>query len=341
MATPQGIEPRAVEQWFGEHVPQARAPLDYELIAGGHSNMTFVVSDATGARWVLRRPPLAQRLATAHDVGREHRVIAALQDTSVPVPPVVGRCDDETLIGQPFFVMEYVEGEVLHDAEAVEHHLPAARRRTAAEQLVDVLARLHRVDPDTVGLGDLGRKEGYLQRQLRRWSTQWEQSRTRELPVVDRVHQRLVEQAPEQGPATIVHGDFRFGNCLTTADGKVAAVLDWELCTLGDPLADLGWFLHYWDEPTDPMRGATRQPSRAEGFPTRAEVVEHYAQRSGRDVSRIDYYRAFAAWRSACIGEGVYSRYLKGALGEPPPDLDLYREAVEHSAQRAEQLLAS
>lgn len=341
MSTPRGIEPRAVERWFDEHVPHARAPLDYALIAGGHSNMTFVVTDASGRRWVLRRPPLAQRLATAHDVGREHRVIAALQDTSVPVPPVVGRCDDEALIGQPFFVMEYVDGHVLHDAEMVERHLPVVHRRVAAERLVDVLAQLHAVDPEGVGLGELGRREGYLQRQLRRWSTQWEQSRTRELPVIERVHQRLVEQAPDQGPATIVHGDFRFGNCLTTEEGEIAAVLDWELCTLGDPLADLGWFLHYWEEPADPMAGVTRQPSRAEGFPTRADVVERYAQRSGRDVSRIDYYRSFAAWRSACIGEGVYSRYLNGALGEPPPDLDLYREAVERSAERAEQLLTS
>jgi aminoglycoside phosphotransferase (APT) family kinase protein len=336
-----GIEPRTVETWFAQHVPEARAPFDYEVIAGGHSNLTVAVSDVGGRRWVLRRPPLAQRLATAHDVGREYRVIAALQDTQVPVPPAVGLCEDEQVIGQPSYVMEFVDGHVLHDREAVEHHLPDEVRRRAADRLVDVLVELHAIDPDAVGLGNLGRKEGYLQRQLRRWSRQWEQSRTRELPAIERVHERLVAEAPEQGPATIVHGDFRFGNCLTTSAGEIAAVLDWELCTLGDPLADLGWFLHYWDEPDDVRAGAVGQPSTADGFPTRAEVVRWYGERSGRDVRQIDYYRAFAAWRSACIAEGVYSRYLQGALGDPPADLEVYRDAVEHNAVRAEELLTT
>ena len=337
--TPEGLDARAVEDWFADNVPEAVGPLRYELLAGGHSNLTFAVTDARGRRWVLRRPPLAARLATAHDVGREYRAMSALQDTPVPVPPMVGYCADDSVIGQPFFVMGYVEGHVLHDVDAVERHLPRDARRHAAEHMVDVLADLHAVDPDAVGLGELGRREGYVERQLRRWATQWEHVRTRDLPVVERVHERLIEDVPEQGPATIVHGDFRFGNTLTTSEGDCAAVLDWELCTLGDPLADLGWFLHYWELPGEPGGVNETAPTRAGGFPSREEVVERYAERSGRDLSRLAYYQAFAAWRLACIIEGVYSRYQRGALGDAPEGLEAFRRTVERSAERAEQLL--
>lgn len=339
MGEPEGLDPEAVEAWFADHVPQAAPPLRYELLAGGHSNLTFAVTDVDGRRWVLRRPPLSARLATAHDVGREYRVMSALEPTGVPVPPMVGHCEDESVIGAPFFVMGYVDGHVLHDAEVVDRHLPREARPHAAEQLVDVLADLHAVDPDAVGLGELGRREGYVERQLKRWATQWEKVRTRELPVVERVHARLLEQVPEQGPATIVHGDFRFGNTLTRADGECAAVLDWELCTLGDPLADLGWFLHYWELPEDDDGVNATAPTRAGGFPTRDEVVRRYAERSGRDLSQLHYYQAFAAWRLACIIEGVYSRYLRGALGEPPDGLEAFKHTVERSAAQAERLL--
>ena len=335
---PEGLDPAAVERWFAAHVPEATPPLRYELLAGGHSNLTFAVTDAAGERWVLRRPPLSARLATAHDVGREYRVMAALQDTAVPVPPTVGHCDDESVLGVPFFVMRFVDGHVLHDVDTVAAHLPHAARRRAGERLVDVLADLHAVDPDAVGLGDLGRREGYVERQLRRWATQWEHTRTRDLPVVERVHARLAEDVPDQGPATIVHGDFRFGNTLTTADGDCAAVLDWELCTLGDPLADLGWLLHYWELPADDGVNEAA-PTRAGGFSTRDEVVARYAQRSGRDLSHLAYYRAFAAWRLACIVEGVYSRYQRGALGEVPPGVEAFARTVERSAEQAERLL--
>ncbi len=339
MAAPEGLDAAGVEAWFARHVPAAVPPLRYDLLAGGHSNLTFAVTDADEQRWVLRRPPLAARLATAHDVGREHRVMAALEDTPVPVPPMVGHCDDESVIGAPFFVMGYVEGHVLHDAEAVEAHLPSDARPAAAEHAIDVLADLHAVDPDAVGLGELGRREGYVERQLKRWATQWEKTRTRELEVVERVHERLTARVPEQGPASIVHGDYRFGNMLVTSAGRCAAVLDWELCTLGDPLADLGWFLHYWELPDDAEGVNETAPSRAGGFPGREDLARRYAERSGRDISELAYYQAFAAWRLACIIEGVYSRYLRGALGEPPPGLDAFKHTVERNAARAERLL--
>ena len=340
MDAPDGLDPAAVQGWFDRHVPAAQGELTYELLAGGHSNLTFKVTDATGRRWVLRRPPLSSRLATAHDVGREYRVMSALQPTPVPVPEMVGHCEDESLIGQPFFVMGYVDGHVLHDRTVVEQHLPSDAREHAAYRLIDVLADLHAVDPDEVGLGELGRRKGYVERQLKRWHKQWESLRTRDLPVVERVHERLVEEVPEQGPATIVHGDFRFGNTLTTSDGDCAAVLDWELCTLGDPLADLGWFLTYWELPQDEGGVNDTAPTRAGGFPSREQVVERYGQRTGRDLSRLAYYQAFAAWRMACIIEGVYSRYLKGALGDTPEGLDAFKRTVERSAEQAERLLA-
>jgi aminoglycoside phosphotransferase (APT) family kinase protein len=230
----EGIEAEAVTAWFAEHVPGARPPLDFELIAGGRSNLTYSVTDAEGARWVLRRPPLGHVLATAHDMGREHRIISALADTDVPVPPAIGLSPDDSVNGAPFYVMGYVDGPIVRNAEAA-RRLPPEQRARAAVSIVDTLAAIHAVDVDAVGLGDLGRREGYIERQLKRWQGQWEQSKTRELPAIDAVHDRLATAVPEQGPAAIVHGDYRLDNCILDGDGNIGAVLDWELCTLGDP----------------------------------------------------------------------------------------------------------
>ena len=219
-------------------------PLRFELITGGHSNLTFRVTDAEGRRWVLRRPPLRQVLATAHDMAREHRIIAALADTSVPVPPLVGLCEDTAVNGAPFFVMDFVDGLVLRDVPAGEQIGPD-ERRAAAESMIDTLAAIHDVDVDAVGLGDLGRREDYLARQLKRWYGQFEKSKLREIPEVDEVHDELVRTMPEQKESTIVHGDFRLDNCLVSPEGRIQAVLDWELCTLGDPLADVGLMIVY------------------------------------------------------------------------------------------------
>ncbi|HEX6418948.1 MAG TPA: phosphotransferase family protein [Acidimicrobiales bacterium] len=313
--TPKGIDRTRVTEWFAAHAPGCEPPLAFELIAGGRSNLTYRVTDAAGRAWVLRRPPLGQVLATAHDMGREHRIISALGPTDVPVAPVVGLCTDEAVNGAPFYVMGFVDGLVARDAEAAATLDEPARRR-AGEQIAEVLARIHAVDPDAVGLGDLGRREGYVERQLRRWYGQWQKSRTRELPVVDEVHDALAARVPEQGPAAIVHGDYRLDNCLLKPDGTIAAVLDWELCTLGDPLADVGLLLVYWAERDDAnpalMEAATTLP----GFPTRAEMIERYATASGRDVSDVGYYVAFGYWKLACILEGVYARYRGGVMGE-------------------------
>ena len=312
---PRGIDPEPVTRWFTEHAAEVAPPLTFDLIAGGRSNLTYRVTDTADHAWVLRRPPLGQVLATAHDMGREHRIIDALAPTDVPVAPVVGLCTDEAVIGAPFYVMGFVEGLVARNADAAKH-LDVAARGRASEQLADVLARIHAVDPDAVGLGDLGRKEGYIERQLKRWYGQWESSRTRDLPVVDEVHDALAARVPEQGPAAIVHGDYRLDNCMLRPDGTIAAVLDWELCTLGDPLADVGLLLVYWTDRHESQPALMEPTTTLDGFPSKHELVARYAATSGRDIGDVDYYVAFGYWKLACILEGVYARYRGGVMGE-------------------------
>jgi aminoglycoside phosphotransferase (APT) family kinase protein len=333
----RGIHEARVTEWFRAHIDGVRPPLRFELIPGGHSNLTYRVTDAAGTAYVLRRPPLGAVLATAHDMGREHRIISALGPTDVPVPPALGLCSDESVNDAPFYVMWCVDGFVLTDASAVEKNFEEPERRRIGEDVADVLGALHCVDPDEVGLGDLGRKEAYLARQLKRWRTQWEKSKTRELTAMEEVYEALLSEMPEQIGATIVHGDYRLGNMITAEDGRIAAVLDWELCTLGDPLADVGYLMNNWVEPDEQgptARGAALSPSSAPGFPGRKEVLERYTALTGRDVSRIDYYRAFQFWRLAAIVEGVLSRYLKGVMGGRA-DTDAFRVQVDALAAAA------
>jgi len=316
---PKGIHAERVTRWFLDHVADVKPPLRFELIVGGRSNLTYRVSDAEDKLYVLRRPPLGAVLATAHDMGREHKIIAALGSTDVPVPPALGLCEDESVNEAPFYVMAFVDGHVLADAAQTQKHFDEAQRNEIGQDVIEVLARLHAVDPDQVGLGDLGRKEAYLARQLKRWRTQWEKSKTRELPAMEQVYERLSQDMPEQIGATIVHGDYRLGNMITGHNARIAAVLDWELCTLGDPMADMGYLLNNWAEPGEggpTVRGAALSPSTAGGFPTRAQVRARYEELTGRDTSQVDYYRAFQYWRLAAIVEGVLARYLKGVMGD-------------------------
>ena len=323
-----GIDVAKVTAWLDAHVQGVSGPYEFELIAGGRSNVTYRVRDAGGNRFVLRRPPLGHVLATAHDMAREHRLITAIGQTPVPVPRTMGLCTDTEVNGAPFYVMSFVDGVVLDDPKKAEVMTPALRR-AASEHLIDVLADLHAVDVDAVGLGDLARKDGYIERQLKRWTTQWENSKTRELPEIDELAAILKRRIPVQQGVSVAHGDYRFGNCLTdVAQGRIVAVLDWELCTLGDPLADLAYIGIYWRDPDQGPTGAA-DPSGIEGFPFYDELVERYANRTGRDVSDIDYYRAFSAYRLAVIGEGVYARYLHGAMADSLPDLDVMKNSVD------------
>ena len=340
MTVVAGIDVDAVSAWLVANVAGAAAPFTFDVIAGGHSNLTFRVTGADGHRYVLRRPPLGHVLASAHDMGREHRILAALQDTAVPVPPVRGFCDDLAVNGAPFYVMEFVDGHVIRDRAMAERILSEQARADASRSLVDTMAAIHAVDLDSVGLSELGRHDGYIERQLKRWYGQWNQGKTRELPAVDRVHDALLSRIPEQGPATIVHGDYRLDNSMVDANGNVIAVLDWEICTLGDPLADLGLLHVYWTGPNDPEGAWSTTSTSAPGFWDRHQLAERYAEVSGRDIAHLDFYIAFAFWKLACIVEGVYSRYLGGALGDrPPEEIAPFKLQVENAAASAERHL--
>ena len=331
MADQVGIDVSGVTGWFAQHVPSAVAPLAFDLVAGGRSNLTFAVTDSEGRKWALRRPPTSHVLPTAHDMSREHKIIAALGPTPVPVPDAIGLCTDAEVNGAPFYVMGFVEGTVIRDAPTAEKTLDVAVRRRCGESIVDTLAAIHAVDVDGVGLGDLARKEGYIERQLKRWYGQFQQSTAetgRTVSVVDEMHDFLHARVPEQGPATIVHGDYRLDNCMIAADGTVAAVLDWEICTLGDPLADVGLLMVYWADKDDSYSALGAAPTTLEGFPNRAELRARYAERSGRDVSELDFYIAFGYWKLACILEGVYTRYAAGAGGGDPAGFEGFAQQV-------------
>ena len=318
-------------------MPTARLPLAFERISGGHSNLTYGVSDAAGARWALRRPPLGKRLGSAHDMGREFRVVSALAETPVPVAPVAGFCEDESVNGAPFYVMEFVEGPILRGLAEADAFPAEADRRAIGERVADTLVEIHAVDPDAVGLGELGRKEDYVARQLRRWHGQWEKSKTRELAAIDAVHERLAARIPEQGPATIVHGDYRLDNMILSPAGEVAAVVDWELCTLGDPLADVGLLMVYWPERGDEALALGQPANLAPGFPTRAELRARYAERSGRDLSQLDFFIALGYWKLAIILEGVYARYAAGQYGNVDPGIEAFARLVERLAEAADE----
>jgi aminoglycoside phosphotransferase (APT) family kinase protein len=333
----EGIDTNGVEAWFALNVPSASPPLSFERIAGGHSNLTFRVRDAGGNSWALRRPPLGKRLGSAHDMAREHQVVSALGPTKVPVAPVLGLCQDDSVTGAPFYVMEFVEGPILRGLAEAEMFPEKGDRRAIGDRVADTLAAIHAVDPDTVGLGDLGRKEDYVARQLHRWQGQWEKSKTRELELIDSVHERLSARIPKQGPATIVHGDYRLDNMILTPGGEVAAVVDWELCTLGDPLADVGLLMAYWPD-QEQAEVALGQPANlAPGFPTREELAARYAERSGRDLANLDFFIALGYWKLAIILEGVYARYAAGGYGKVDDGIQAFARLVERLAQAADE----
>jgi aminoglycoside phosphotransferase (APT) family kinase protein len=334
---PDGIDRERVEAWFTDNVADVTLPLEFDRIAGGRSNLTFAVTDAAGRRWALRRPPLGKGLTSAHDMGREHRVISALAPTDVPVAPVAAMCDDERVNGAPFFVMEWVEGPILRDREEAIEAFEESERGAIGARVAATLVKIHAVDPDAVGLGELGRKQDYVARQLHRWHGQWEKSKTdgTEVPLIDEVHERLAARIPEQGPATIVHGDYRLDNMILSPSGEVAAVVDWELCTLGDPLADVGMLIVYWGEPGDELLPLHDPPTLAPGFPSREDVKARYAELSGRDLSEIDYYVALGHWKLAIILQGIIARVAAGQYGKGEQESDETGRYVERLAQAA------
>ena len=323
--SPQGVDLERLRPWFAANVAGATgSPLQARLISGGRSNLTYLISDGPisdarlsegGHEWVLRRPPLGHVLPTAHDMAREYKVIAGLANTAVPVPRALAFCDDLSVNDAPFYVMNNVEGQILRTPDQI-RELSAGDARRCSEELVDVLVQIHAVDYEAAGLSDFGRPDGYLERQVRRWGEQWERSKTRDLASVDEIARRLRAALPPSPPPTIVHGDYRLDNVMLANDdpGRIVAVLDWEMATLGDPLSDLGLFLVYWARDEEQLGAVVDSGA---GFLTRDAIVDRYAQKSGYDVSRLDFYEVLAAYKLAIILEGIHARFLMGmTLGE-------------------------
>jgi aminoglycoside phosphotransferase (APT) family kinase protein len=289
-------------------------PLTGELLSGGRSNLTYAVSDGAQTR-IVRRPPLGHVLATAHDMAREYRVMTALADSGVPVPKTYALCEDPEVIGAPFYVMENVAGNIYRTAKSAAD-LGLDRLTAVASHLGEVLGRLHSIDPATVGLADFGRPEGFLGRQLVRWGKQLDASRSRELPGIDELRDRLAADVPDNPRAAIVHGDYRLDNVIVGDDDRVAAVVDWEMSTLGDPLTDVGALLMYWEMMTQGAGMFGEVPAGAR-FPAADVLVGAYLAAGGADAERLPWYLAFANFKLAVIAEGIFYRYQAGqTLGE-------------------------
>lgn len=337
---PEGYQVDAVEAWIQGHIDGLRPPFKWTRLEGGHSNLTYRLDDADGHAAVIRRPPQGELLPKAHDMGREWAIISALGPTPVPVPAALGFCENPDVTGAWFYVMGLIDGHPLYNADDTRHWVAEEHRRKMAMSFIDVLADLHRVDPDEVGLGELGKKENYVGRQLKTWYRSWNSSiegAQYDDPRAHELQQFLLENIPDQGPARVVHGDYGMHNCLVGPDCAIAAVVDWEISTLGDPLADLVYALNRWPDPTDDEPVLPEAATAPEGFPTRTELAERYAERTGRDLSGLDYYVGFNRWKSAAIVHGVYARYCEGKKSTEGVDLEEMRDNIERSLTLSEQ----
>jgi aminoglycoside phosphotransferase (APT) family kinase protein len=347
VATPVGADPEVVGPYLAAALGDEKwRAVTIELIAAGMSNLTYVVTPAGGRAGdavILRRPPTGAVLATAHDMVREHRVISALADTPVPVPRTLHLATDTSVLGAPFYVMERVVGvHVVTEIPAGYADGPA-QRRDIAVGLMDTLADLHAVDPSAVGLADFGRPEGFLERQVRRWTKQWEATRDADRPALDALAARLAETVPASHRSGITHGDYRLDNCLLdpAKPGRIRAVLDWEMSTLGDPLTDLGMLFVYWPQAGEDRNVSVSSVTTLPGFPTRVELAERYAERSGADLSDLNWYVGFAYFKFAAIVAGIVARSAAGAMAgkdtsgyaeKIDPCVELGRAALEDGA---------
>jgi aminoglycoside phosphotransferase (APT) family kinase protein len=337
--SPVGIDAEKVTAWLAAAIGLL-PPLELQRIGHGQSNLTYLVEDRGGTRVVLRRPPLGELARGAHDMGREHRILTGLAFQAVPTPRPLAMTSDPSVTGAPVYVMEHVEGIVLHTDESAQALPPQARAR-AADATVSALAALHDVDVDAAGLGELARRDGYAERQLRGWSRQWEATRTRELPTIEQTAQKLAAAVPPQREVALVHGDYNLANLIVAPDGDVRAILDWELATLGDPVADIGTLLCYWPESGD-ERLLERDPvTLLPGFPGRTHLVEHYAQAAtDRDLSGLPFWRALATWKLAIILEGVTRRRMANPANSRTSPEQL-RRATDQLADSAAELAGS
>lgn len=323
-----GLEIADLETYLDRTLPGLRGgPLQAELIPGGRSNLTYRVSDGRRT-WVVRRPPLGHVLATAHDMAREHRVLRALQDSAVPVPRVVALCQDESVIGAPFYVMDHVHGVPLRDAADLERR-GAARTTALCEAMIDTLAEIHAVDPAHVGLEDFGRPAGFVGRQVHRWKRQLDQSRSRPLRHAEKLYAALAAGVPADSAAAIVHGDFRLDNLLVDDDDQVTAVLDWEMASLGDPLTDLALLLVYQTLASWPGAQHVSDAPRASGYLSAPDLVARYAEATGEEPSHLGFHYALACFKLGAILEGIHYRSTQGlTVGEESSGLEAHVERL-------------
>ncbi len=338
---PEGYDVEAVEAWIAGNVKGLTPPLTWTRLQGGHSNLTYRIDDGEGRAAVIRRPPQGELLPKAHDMSREWALISALGSTAVPVAPAMAFCENPEITGAWFYVMGLIDGQPLYSAQETEGRIPRDERQTLAWSFVDVLADLHKLDPDEIGLSDLGKKEDYVGRQLRTWFRSWTSSindAEYDDPRAHEIRDYLAGNIPDQGRAKVVHGDYGLHNCLIGANYKVVAVVDWEISTLGDPLADLGYALNAWAEPGEGREGAATALS---GFPTRAELAARYEEQSGRDLSKLNYYIGFNWWKSACIIHGVYARYRAGKKSTEGVDMGDFRSRIGEALNASEKALTT
>ncbi len=338
-----GFDVPVVEAWMAAET-RVVPPCRWTRLEGGHSNLTYEVIDTNGDSFVVRRPPEGDLLPKAHDMFREFRIIDALHPVGLPVAEPIGYCDDRAVCDRHFYVMGKVDGEALYTAEQTAPRLDGQARARVGGSFVAVLALLHSIDPSDVGLGDLGRPDGYVARQLKTWYGSWTASADAAEYDDDRVHElhdRLTAEMPEQGPARVVHGDYGVHNVMIDERGDVTAVLDWEIATLGDPLADFAYALNAWAEPTDSELAATVSPTALPGFSSRDDLVRDYSERTGADLSDLGYYRSFNSFKTACIIHGVYARYKLGMKSTEGIDMTALYERILTSIELADQHLAT
>jgi aminoglycoside phosphotransferase (APT) family kinase protein len=340
-----GFDTAVIETWL-QTVTDVEMPVRWERLPGGHSNLTSLLTDAAGRELVIRRPPQGELIPKAHDMWREYRVIDGLWPTAVPVAEPIAYCDDRAVAETHFYVMGKVEGQALYSGAEVADWLTGPARRRAGESFIDVLAALHMVDPAAVGLDDLGRHDGYAARQLKTWHASWMSSIPAsglDDPRIHELHDWLSTSIPEQGPARVVHGDYGPHNSLFSRDGALTAVLDWEIATLGEPIADLAYTINAWAEPAD-FPGGSDAPTALPGFPSRSELIARYGATTGADLTHLDYFRALNWWKTGCILHGVYARYVAGQKSSEGVDLPgmvaRMNAAIDQAAVYADQIRA-
>ncbi len=338
-----GIDDALVTDWMVKELG-ASAPIAFSLIAAGRSNLTYRLVDAAGNEFILRRPPVSHVLPTAHDMVREYTILSALYPMGVPVPKTLGLCVDKDINGAPFYVMECVNGVILRDREQAEAAFDVRTRAAIGGHLAATLAHLHQVDVAEAGLDELARHDGYIERQLRRWRGQFEQTLVDDVDyggLVDAVADQLFARIPIQQRVSVVHGDYRLDNTVLDSQGRVLAILDWEISTLGDPMADLGLLLVYWTQSGDaPIRpNDAMAPTTAEGFYSREQVLAAYAEHSSLDTGHVKFYQAFGYWKLACIMQGVFARYSVGAVAGDQSSVSDYPTCIGHLAEAAKETL--